>query len=267
MRHEQRMVSGNKADKTDAMPKLEKDISMSNFQIKIAGLVIGINSKYEYVSRLCEEYKVSGDFSTGKVDFSVSATEQEILEEQAGSTETSLPYCESLCLYRAICLRLVPYDAFLMHSAALALDGEAYVFAAKSGVGKTTHMKLWMDEFGERTQVINGDKPIYRFMDGVLHACGTPWQGKERLGSNIMVPVKAIYFLEQSAENRIRPLGEGEVIGRIFHQLLMPREEEELDRFVDLIERMITSVDCYLLSCNMEREAALLAYKRRGGVK
>lgn len=42
MRHEQRMVSGNKADKTGAMPKLEKDISMSNFQIKIAGLVIGI---------------------------------------------------------------------------------------------------------------------------------------------------------------------------------------------------------------------------------
>ena len=254
MRHEQRMVSGNKAG---TVPKLAKDISMSNFQIKIAGLVIGINNKYEYVSRLCTEYKVEGE----KEDFCVSATDQEILKEQAGNTWFSLPYCESLCLYRAICLKLIGYDAFLMHSAAVSLDGEAYIFVAKSGVGKTTQVKLWMEEFGERVQVVNGDKPIYRFLDGVLYVCGTPWQGKEGLGNNIMVPVKTIFFLERSVENRIRPMTEGEVIGRIFHQLLMPREEESMEHFMDMVEKTIAVTDCYLLQCNMQKEAVRVAYE------
>lgn len=230
---------------------------MSNFQIKIANLVIGINNKYEYVSRLCREYKVKGE----KEDFCVSVTDQEILREQDGNEWFSLPYCESLCLYRAICLRLIAYDAFLMHSAALSLDGEAYIFAAKSGVGKTTQMKLWMEEFGERVQVVNGDKPVYRFLDGVLYACGTPWQGKEGLGNNIMVPMKAIFFLERGAENQIRPMEENEVIGRIFHQLLMPREEEAMEHFMDMIEKTMAAVDCYLLRCNMEKDAVRVAYE------
>lgn len=227
------------------------------FQIKMAGLVIGIENKYKHVSRLCEKYKVEDE----KEDFRVSATDQEIREEQAGNTWFSLPYCESLCLYRTICLKLIAYDAFLMHSAAIAVDGEAYLFAAKSGVGKTTHMKLWMEEFGDRAQVVNGDKPVYRYLDGVLYACGTPWQGKEGLGNNIMVPVKAILFLERSTENRIRPMAQKEVIGRIFHQFLMPRDEDDMNHFMHMIEKMLASVDCYLLQCNQEREAARVAYE------
>lgn len=261
MRHEQRMVSGNKADKTGVMPKIEKDISMSNFQIKIAGLVIGINNKYKYVSRLCEEYKVVPGIDMEKEVFSVSASEEEILKEQAGNTWFSLPYCESLCLYRAICLKLIGYDAFLMHSAAVSLDGEAYIFAAKSGVGKTTQVKLWMEEFGERVQVVNGDKPIYRFLNGVLYVCGSPWQGKEGLGNNIMVPVKTIFFLERSEENRIRPMTENEVIGRIFHQMLMPREEEAMEHFMDMVEKTMAVADCYLLQCNMQKDAVRVAYE------
>lgn len=237
------------------------------FKIKIANLVIGIENKYEYVRWLCREYETD----TEKTDFCVSATEQEIAKEQKdrgedGARLHSAGYCESICLYRSICLKLIDYDAFVMHSVALEMDGRAaYVFAAKSGVGKTTHVKLWLEEFGLRARVVNGDKPIYRFGKGSdgwkLYACGTPWCGKERLGSNIMSPVKAICFLERGTENRIRRLEEGEVIGRIFHQLLMPREETAMNHFLDMIDRMLATVDCYLLRCNMEKEAAWVAYE------
>ena len=233
------------------------------FQIRIAHLTIGIENKYDYVRRLCREYETD----TGTPDFSVSVSEQEIAREQRGAAEDggagsfSLPYCESICLYRSICLKLIDYDAFLMHAAALELDGEAYLFTAKSGVGKTTHAGLWLQEFGPKARMINGDKPICRFLDGKLYACGTPWCGKERLGNNIMVPVKAICFLERGVENRIRRMEEGEVIGRIFHQLLMPGEEAATERFLDMVDRMIAEVDCYLLQCNMHKEAARVAYE------
>lgn len=232
------------------------------FRIKIAGLVIGIDNRYEYVSEFCEHYKVYA----GEEAFCVTAAEEELLEEQNQSTDRyPLPYCESLCLYRKICLKMIAYDAFLMHSAVLELDGDAYVFAARSGTGKTTHIKLWMQEFGERVRVINGDKPIYRFVNGRLYACGTPWCGKEGLGSDRMSPVKAICFMEQGAENQIRRMTEEEVIGRIFHQLLMPQDAEAMTHFFELIDTMISTINCYILRCNISREAAVLAYKTMRG--
>ncbi len=232
------------------------------FNIKIADLVIGIENKYEYVRWLCREYVTDME----ETDFSVSVTETEIRKEQEnsqadGGRKYSLGYCESICLYRNICLRLIDYDAFLMHAVALELDGEAYLFAAKSGVGKTTHARLWLQEFGERACVINGDKPVCRFLEGKLYACGTPWCGKENLGTNAMAPVKAICFLERSADNRICRMGEQEVIGRIFHQMLMPREEAALDRFLGMVDRMIGTVDCFFLQCNTQSTAARVAYE------
>lgn len=226
------------------------------FCIELAGIPIGIDNQYSFVRRLCEGYE------TDKPPvFTVRATEEEILKEQKGNSQFSLGYCECLCIYRHICCKLVHYDAFLMHSSVIAVDGVAYAFAAPSGTGKTTHTRLWLQQFGSRAQVVNGDKPIYRFLDGRLYACGTPWQGKEGMGNNIQCPVQAICFLEQSPENEIRSLQGVEVNSHLFRQILIPKDEEDFERFWSLLERLVTSVDFYLLKCNMEPEAAQLAYQ------
>lgn len=227
------------------------------FKIKIADIVVGINHKYQYVRRLCRDYETEEE----NCAFCVSATDEEIQTEQKGEKNFPAGYCESLCVYRKLCLKMIEYDAFLMHSAVIAADGLAYVFAARSGVGKTTHIRLWQKELGSRTQVVNGDKPIFRFRDGILYACGTPWQGKEGMGCNIMLPVQGLCFLERNSENHIRRLSMSEVADRIFHQLLIPEEEEKLDHFMALVEKMITETNCWLLQCNQNQEAAQLAYQ------
>ena len=48
---------------------------------------------------------------------------------------------------------------------------------------------------------------------------------------------------------------------RIFWQLLIPEEEEELDRYWVLLEKMLDTVPFYLLECNRELEAARLSYE------
>lgn len=227
------------------------------FCIKIANIPIGIENKYSYVFRLCEDYAVEGE----KPTFTVSVTEEDIIKEQNGELRFPKGYCESLCIYRKICLELIKYNAFLIHSAAISMDDEAYVFAAPSGVGKTTHIRIWQEQFGDRVQIINGDKPIYRFIKGKLHACGTPWQGKEYLGNNIIRPVRAICFLEQSPENHIRSLSINEVSRRIFSQILIPQQQKKFDRFWQLLEKMLTSEKFYELKCNRQPEAAVLAYE------
>lgn len=227
------------------------------FCIEMAGIPIGIDNRYEYIERLCRGYEIEGKAP----DFTVSATEEELQKAQDAERPYSSGYLESLCLYRKICLRLAKYQAFLMHSAVVAVDEKAYVFTAPSGTGKTTHIRLWLEMLGERVQVLNGDKPLYRFIDGVLYACGTPWQGKEHMGENIMRPVQGICFLEQNPENHIRTLSASEVTRRIFRQLLLPQEEDELDRYWALLEKMLDTVPFYLLECNRDPEAARLSYE------
>ena len=109
-------------------------------------------------------------------DIEVSVTDEEIETEYAGyrAESVSRALCESTCIYRAIARKLIAFQAFVMHGAVLELDGKAYVFTAKSGVGKTTHTKLWVEYFEGRASYINGDKPIIRCKDGVWYAYGTP---------------------------------------------------------------------------------------------
>lgn len=226
------------------------------FYIKLAKIPIGIENKYSYIRDICKEFEVP------KMDvlFTVYATEEEVLEQQEGDIRFSKGYCESLCIFRKICYEIIKYDAFLMHSAVIEMDGVAYVFAAPSGVGKTTHIVRWLEQFWGKAQVLNGDKPIFRFIDEKLYACGTPWKGKEGLGCNIICPVQAICFIEQSQENKIHPLSLPEISRRIFRQILLPAKEEDFEHFWLLVERMITTVDFYLLQCNQELEAAQIAY-------
>lgn len=240
------------------------------FSIRIAELVVRIDNRYDYVREFCGAYIVADELPA---DITVSATEEEIRRQigdiPAGENDAqkqqleryAYPYGESLCIYRHIAREMIRFDGFLMHAAVIAVDGEAYAFAAKSGTGKTTHMKLWLETFGERAQVINGDKPILRYIDGTLYAFGTPWCGSEGMGHNAKAPLRALCFIERSETNSIAPMASAAVIGRIFHQLLMPQDEASLDRFMQMIENMIAATPCFLLRCNMEPEAALAAWR------
>lgn len=233
------------------------------FTIKVAGVVVGIDNRYRFVEELCRDYMVAGEVP----DFTVWADEREMEEEWAGTgvnpvwKHRVLPQCESNCIYRALCLNMIDYGGFLMHSAVIETGGSAVAFAAKSGVGKTTHIGLWLERYPD-VRIINGDKPIYRYFDGRLYACGTPWNGKERLGCNAMAPLKALCFLERAEENSIRPLSAGEAMNRLFHQLLLPKDQARLDRFLTLVDGLLGSTPCWLLRCNRNPEAAETA--RRG---
>ena len=226
------------------------------FCIKLAGVVVEIRCRYSYIWQMCEGYRVEEAPA-----FAVCASADEIETERASMPAASLGYCESLCIYRAICCRMPQYGAFLMHAAVVAVDGEAYIFAAPSGTGKTTHIRLWLDLFGDRAQVVNGDKPLIRVEKEGVYACGTPWQGKERLGCNIMLPVRGVCFLEQNPQNSIRRLTMSEAGRRIFQQVLIPKKEPCFDCLWSLLERMMTTVGFYLLQCNREPAAAQLSYE------
>lgn len=236
----------------------------------VAGLRIEVHHRYSYIEKQCADWKCAD--TDARPDIVAQASPEEIEREEAQMQEKEgapsrgfAGVCESICIYRHIARELTAFDAFVMHCAALELDGQAYVFAAKSGVGKTTHTRLWLEHFGERARYINGDKPIMRWFDGKLYACGTPWMGKEGYGCREKAPVRAFCFLEQARSNHIHQAKDEEVVNRLFHQVLLPENGTDAALFMGMMDKMIRTIPFYILKCTISGDAVKLAYKAMKG--
>ncbi len=227
------------------------------FNIQIADIVVAIDNKYPFVENVCTGYITDNN----NYDFIVRVSENEIDAERNISEEVfSDGYIESICIYRNIAKKLPEYNAFVMHCAAIAYDGNAYCFSAKSGTGKTTHIKLWRKVFGEKVIPINGDKPVIKLSDNAFYVFGTPWSGKENFNTNTKAPLKGLCFIERGQENQIEPLSIYKALNLLMQQIYIPDNNESLDATITLIESMLTNTPLWHLKCNISDEAANIAF-------
>ncbi len=234
------------------------------FQIEAAGLVIRIENRFEAVKNLCREYVTVSD---RPADISVSVSEEELKREIEKAPEFFWGdgYGESVVLYEKISNALPAFDAFVMHSSVVAVDGRAFCFAAESGVGKTTHTGYWKQILGDRVTVINGDKPIYRFVGDGLMAYGTPWCGKENWNTNISAPLQAICLLERGEKNEVFPVDAFGVMNEMIRHFYLPGGDQvDMPKLIELIDHMITIVPVYRLRCRNDVSAAETAIEFLG---
>lgn len=233
---------------------------------------IGITSVYDEVHRLCSEYAAG----CSDADFSFSTTQDDIDLERIKSAredETegrpvrnfSDPYLETLAVYRKIAEKMPYYDTVLFHGSCVAVDGEGYLFTAKSGTGKSTHTRLWKELLGDRAVMVNDDKPLIQVTDKGAKVFGSPWDGKHRLSSNISVPLKALCVLTRAEHNFIRPVSVREAYPVLLQQAYRPADGAALGRTLHLIDRLTVNVRLWVLGCNTDIEAAEIAYNAMKG--
>ena len=92
-------------------------------------------------------------------------------------------------------------------------------------------------------------------------AYGTPWNGKEKLGCNMRTPLRHICFIERAEQNSCEPMTDvSEAITRIFNQVYMPKDPAAAIKTVELINRLMGSVNLWKIQCNMDPSAAKVAY-------
>ncbi|MDC7288835.1 hypothetical protein NXH76_13585 [Blautia schinkii] len=228
------------------------------FQIKLAGIIIRIHNLYDYVKWLCDDFRVADKLP---FEMEISYTEKELLLEHELLSGFSFGYCESNIIYRKICLEMLYHRSMVVHAAVISCEREGFAFAARSGTGKSTHVVLWRQAFGDKVEIINGDKPLLSFdkEKEEFIAYGTPWCGKEGWGVNKSVPLKAICFLERETDNHIREAEPKETLERLFSQVLIPVSDDLLQIELDLIDLMMKKVSFYILSCNASQDAARVA--------
>ena len=234
---------------------------------KFAGKVIEINSIYSQVHDYCTEYRIDE-----RPDFSVTTTQSDISSEREHNARTaeaegrkvynsSDSYLEELAVYRKISERMLEFDTFLFHGSCVSVDGEGYLFTARSGTGKSTHSRLWREYLGERAVMVNDDKPLIRADGKDVTVFGTPYNGKHRLGANISVPLKAVCILDRAEENRIEPITREQAYTMLIQQTYRPADPLLMQKTLTLIDRLAEGVKLYRLGCNMDISAAKTAYE------
>ena len=233
---------------------------MHELSISLADFRILIFAHNEYVVHQCRDYTLPCPLSPEEADLVVRVTPEEIAAEKDGLRfKVSDGYCESICIYRAICRRLPLLGGMLLHSAVITDGTHGFAFTANSGTGKTTHVNLWRQAFGEEIRVVNGDKPLIRKRDGVWHAYGTPWCGKEGWNINTSVPLTAICFLRRGTANTAAPYDTSAAVTEIMPQLHLPGDPDALMATLDLLDSLLSDVPLFELYCTISEEAARVA--------
>lgn len=118
------------------------------------------------------------------------------------SVPTSVLSWLTMMVFGQACLL---HKVILIHASAVSLQGKAYAFLGKSGTGKSTHSRLWLENISG-TELINDDNPAIRLeADGSVYLYGTPWSGKIACYKNVKVQLEAFIRLKQATYNRMSP--------------------------------------------------------------
>lgn len=238
---------------------------------KIADNVIEVTSMYEKVHSYCCDYETdeAADFSViisqEDIDFEtqreIRCAEREGREPLASSDD----YREELAVYRKIAEKMPDYDTILFHGSVIAVDGQGFLFTAKSGTGKSTHTRLWREYLGEKAVMVNDDKPLLKITDSGVVAYGTPYNGKHRLGCNMSVPLKAVCILTRGEKNSIVRIDKSEAYAMLLQQVYRPLRTLQMAKTLRLIDELSEKTELYRLACNMDIEAAEVAYNGMKG--
>ena len=237
---------------------------MESFTIRLAGQYFTICPVYDYIREYCKDYIVAdvtgqsgiddgdteytssgvGDITTESVtrititqsdiDFEREKSAREDIKEGIPIRHFSDAYLETLAVYRKIADYLLSCNTLLFHGSVITVDGEGYLFTAKSGTGKSTHTRLWREYFGERAVMVNDDKPLLRITDS----------GVTR---------DTVNHIEQIESHAAYPL--------IVQQTNRSFTADGMKQTLSLIDRMLNVVPVYRLGCNMDIEAARVAYE------
>lgn len=149
---------------------------------------------------------------------------------------------------------VVQNGGFLFHCSYIAWQGSAILFAAPSGVGKSTQAELWRRHRGAR--VINGDRAVVKLGENGVEAWGVPFSGSSGISHKSCLPVKAIVCLSQAPQTSIRPLSGVRAFRLLWEGCsLHTWDKEDVARCSDTVLRVVQQVPVYHLACTPDEEA------------
>ncbi len=226
---------------------------------KIAGIDIGVSGAGERYLQQSMQYR-SLQY-TKNPDIEIDITGDTVKSFNRIHSYFTQDECAYILSSEVFSEKILDHSGFILHASAIVLDGQAYLFSAPSGTGKSTHTSLWIETFGNgRAHILNDDKPAIRRLGKKYYAYGTPWSGKTALNANESVPLQAIAFIERSDYDWIRPMNTSEAVLYLTHNIICPKSVLNYEKLIPLIDGLLRDVSIYHMGCTMSVNAVNLAY-------
>lgn len=149
------------------------------------------------------------------------------------------------------------HDTVLAHASCVRYMNKAWLFLGKSGTGKSTHSRMWLNAL-ENVVLMNDDHPIVRINNnGEAIAYGSPWSGKTRCYKNIEAPIGGIIRISRAPHNKARRLSAIESYASLMTSFSgMTWEKDLADGRDKTIQSIIATVPCWVMECVPDEDAA-----------
>lgn len=153
------------------------------------------------------------------------------------------------------------HKVILIHASTVMCNKKGYVFLGKSGTGKSTHSRLWLENI-EGAELINDDNPAIKLeSNGEVHVYGTPWSGKTACYKNVNVQVQAIVRLNQATCNHFSTVDGLDAFVCVMPSCTAIRWNKRLfGEMNNTLEAIVQKVLVAELDCLANREAALYCH-------
>ncbi len=141
-------------------------------------------------------------------------------------------------------------------------EKQGVAFLGKSGTGKSTHSRLWLQHIPD-TELLNDDNPVVRLeQDGRIMIYGTPWSGKTPCYKNKRVEFKGFVRLEQAPHNRFTWKKGMESLVTVLPSCTALRWNKDLfNAMTDTLSQLVDQVNVGHLECLPNADAAQISYK------
>ena len=232
---------------------------MLNFKIKIADTVLEINALQEKTKVYCKDF-----FSDEEPEYVITMTQEDLDNESSNSPDGKVYGTEEIsALYRKIADLLVDKNILVFHGSSFKVGQHGYIVTARSGVGKSTHVKLLSEYLGNEFEYINDDKPLLEINDNEAIIYSSPWNGKERRGNNISAPLRGVIFLNRLDINVCKKMTNlEEVYFKLICQIYLPKEKVKREKALKLVDILVRNNNFYEINVNMDISAAKMTTER-----
>jgi len=175
--------------------------------------------------------------------------------------ETAIDYILNWLIMVAFGQTSLLHHTVLIHASVVDCKGAGYAFLGKSGTGKSTHSRLWLQHI-QGAELLNDDNPAIRLeRDGQVYVYGTPWSGKTPCYRNKRIPLRALVRLKQADHNRISiQNGVHALVGVLPSCTAIRWNKVLFNEMTNTVQEILQKVQVAELECLPNKEAALLCY-------
>lgn len=171
---------------------------------------------------------------------------------RASARVVASPYAIDSLLRVMHTILLAREGGFLVHAASAIVNGRAYLFAGKSGAGKTTISRLAPPNASLLTDEIS----YVRRSGDSYTAYGTPFSGElAKPGENVSAPLHTLFLLEKGLQHETRPVSHAEALRSLLKNILFfSADPSQVQRVFEAASEFVCTVPVERLVFAPEKE-------------